>query len=647
MYNFSISAIVTNTIGAFTSLYNYFFEKESVILHLPLQKLGLKNIPAVPVDLPELPKTLLRLSNRQKEAKQAKAGLSREYTIQGVTDNAYSFAFEKEEIPFVGEHQLTQELQKAIQSMSLQTFVELNNIEKRLKNSHENANFSNFSDNQNPLLTSLSLDKPEQFSLAWTTFGNLYKNASKELLPFWAKSLTNAEEATQQFWAIVSQYSAAYNLLVVKKVDAENYAIFKNQFSTYWNEEIETIYQSKCLYIIDLTIYENIQPQTSEGAIRFTPATFTFLKQDIQTKNITPFAVVVSGYQGENRTFFEYKKSTDSTWIYALQAAKTSLTVYGIWFGHVYHWHIVNAAMTMTMFNNIPENHALYSILAPQSKYTIGFNESLLLLWKVIAPPTSITTSYQFLELINIFAKDRNFFDDDPKATLQRMGLKKEDFSDKKDWDKYPVIAYYLQIWDIVEEYATAFVMHTYQNNNAVIADSHLQNWINSSSNTNGGNVRGLPLMDNRESLLKVLTSLLYRKTVHGIPNLENSLMPSMTFVANYPPCLHSSLIPSPQSTLAIKDLLEYLPKTGIIGEMISFYYTFIYTTPYEPFIPLEGVDENLFFGKDIESPLNKALIKFRNDMVQFMKNYTLENSFAGLPVQETQINQWSLSVEV
>ena len=31
---------------------------------------------------------------------------------------------------------------------------------------------------------------------------------------------------------------------------------------------------------------------------------------------------------------------SDPAWLYALQAAKTSITVWGIWLGHVYHWHI-------------------------------------------------------------------------------------------------------------------------------------------------------------------------------------------------------------------------------------------------------------------------------------------------------------------
>ena len=53
----------------------------------------------------------------------------------------------------------------------------------------------------------------------------------------------------------------------------------------------------------------------------------------------------------------------DKAWLYALQAAKTSITVWGIWLGHVYHWHIVTAAMQMTMYNHLPAGHPLWPLL--------------------------------------------------------------------------------------------------------------------------------------------------------------------------------------------------------------------------------------------------------------------------------------------
>ena len=65
--------------------------------------------------------------------------------------------------------------------------------------------------------------------------------------------------------------------------------------------------------------------------------------------------------------------------------------MWGIWLGHVYHWHIVTAAMQMTMFENLPDGHRLYPLLQPQSQSLIDFDFVLLtFLWGQIAPPTPV-----------------------------------------------------------------------------------------------------------------------------------------------------------------------------------------------------------------------------------------------------------------
>src|SRR5208282_5195201 len=101
---------------------------------------------------------------------------------------------------------------------------------------------------------------------------------------------------------------------------------------------------------------------------------------------------------------------------------------------HVYHWHLVTAAMQMTMFNTLPTDHPIYQLLAPQSKYAIPFADVLLLLWAYIAPPTSISTPFQFLELANGYGAGRSYFDDDPKTTLASLGLVEADFTLKTPW---------------------------------------------------------------------------------------------------------------------------------------------------------------------------------------------------------------------
>ena len=620
-------------------LYRKYIKKERTILHLPLQELGFKNVPAFPIVLTEVAETLVNLLGRSREITQAKWGLSTIFTIKNFTANAYSFAFGKNESNTKEES--IKDLLSEVKKSSDVFYKSASFVETKLKK--EGTPYKALGSEK---LTTLSLDHPEQFSLSWTTFGNTYRDASTELLPEWSTTLTDANAATEAFFPIIAKYGVAYNLLILQKVTDKNYTTYKDYFSSFWTVDMDQLYQEENLYIIDLRIYTILEAQQSEGFDRFTPATFTWLKRDSKTKKITPFAIHVSGYNRNNEQFYRYASSSSAAWLYALQAVKTAVTVYGIWLGHVYHWHLVTATMVMTMYNSFSEINPISKMLAPQSKHIIGFNDVLLLLWKKAAPPTSIKTAHQFLELIDVFAKGRNFFDDDPKITIEKLGLDEADFTITESWDCYPIVGYLFSIWDIVEEYVTQFVRTAYPTDNSVINDKELQEWIEVSGKQDGGNIKGLPIMNSRASLTKVLTSILYRITAHGISRLDNTANPGMTFVGNFPPCLQSTHIPNPSSEFNTQELLEYLPNTGTIGEMITFYFTFVDSAPYEPIIPLSGVEGQLFFEGGMDNPINTDLVVFRNKLIAFIEAYTERNKIPNRPANSAQIHQWPMSIE-
>ena len=88
---------------------------------------------------------------------------------------------------------------------------------------------------------------------------------------------------------------------------------------------------------------------------------------------------------------------------------------------------------------------------------------------------------------------------------------------------------------------------------------------------------------------------------------------------------------------LSTAELLEYLPKTGTIGEMMTFYTTFIFSAPYVPFIPETGVKTNLFFPGGMDDPRNQALVAFREAVIDLIKGYD--------PIAP-QVHQWPLNIE-
>jgi Lipoxygenase len=571
-------------LAALALLYWFIF----VVHRLPLFLVGLGNLtslPAVPFRVAELPGTALMLGLRRKQTEQAMNGLSVPFTIGGRTAEAYVFMF------------------------------------------------GTASDKS---YTRLSLDTAEQFSMAWTTFAGVQEDAAP-LLPNLAKTLRDKEAATKQFWPMIARHGLSYNLIILENVTAARGDALKAELGAAWSDEMQALQAAGNLYVIDMTFFAKVPVSTVDGLPRFTPATLTFLRRE--DGDVVPFAIRVSGSNGAGTQHFV---PSDPAWLYALQAAKTSITVWGIWIGHVYHWHIVTAAMVMTMFQTLGASHIIRQLFGRQSDYLIGFDQFLLLDWS-IAPPTSLGTSAQFLQMLDAFAAGRPFFADDPKATLERLGLRKEDFTKHADWDEYPVVRYLLEIWDASERYVGAVIDANYATDEQVKSDTALQAWIAASGDPEQGNVAGLLPMETKAALKAVMTSLIFRITAHGASRLNQAANPYLTYVANFPPCLQKTDIPRPDTVMDEKQLLTYLPNTGTIGSLADFLFTFTYSTPYVPFIPLDGIDADLSFTGASAHACNDALIRFRRDIEQFMGLWGKDAGMEGPPAQ---IHRWPVNIE-
>lgn len=600
----------------------------SPIHHLPLRWIGLKNLPAYPIEIRTWADTLFKLLGRQKETLQAKRGLSHTYTIQGHTSTGYEFCFsaQTEKQKDAKMHELLKGVVDhpagAVSMLHAQVLKPSDEPSKELAGE---------------ALNGLFLDDPTQFGLSLTTFDDIYREAEPHLKE-WASVLDDVPEATRQFWPMIAGHGLVYNLLILRKLNSAEALRCKATFQSIWTDSLEAARGSGTLYLIDLTLFENLEHARVQGADRFTPATYTLLIQDPVTKALTPAAISVSGHGGARKQYYNPETSSRGAWIYALTAARTSVTVYGIMLGHIYHWHLIPAAMFMTFQNHLPADHPLYPLLDRQSHYLIGFNNTLLLLWSTIAPPTSVHGVRSFLELENQYALGRTFFEDDPKDTLRSLGIREEDFTTNEPWDQYPIVKTMLTVWDATERYVSTYVKTQYPDEASIARDEKLRAWITASGDPEEGNVAGLPEVKDWDSLIHVLTSILYRVTMHGASRLRTSDTPAFTFVSNFPPCLQSIDIPDPQKPLDTQELLARMPKTGTIGEMISFIYIFVFSSPYKPFIPLGGIDTELFSPPVMTNPCNQALKEFREVIAEVIG--------MRYGTRAPQLFQWPLNIE-
>ena len=605
---------------------------EIKIPQLPLRQHGLTHVPAVPLDFVGMLDTLLKLGGKVKQREQALQGLSKTITIGGTTAPAYAFLFG-------GEAADTNE---AAALEGIRAFLNrnplgiLSSLVDKLKAQEDKLVREAPTGGDN--LTGRSLDDPKQWSMGWTTFPDAYTLGLPHLNE-WAATLdvTQPDKATEAFFPTIARYGRSYNLILTKKVKISDVAPWRDLFGSAWTPALDAAADAGLLYVIDLRIYETLKPQQVGGFTRFTPSTVTVLVQDAVTKALTPELIRVAGGGNTPKIFGRRGSTTASAWLYALQAAKVSVTVYGIWIGHVYHWHLVTAAMLMTMFENLSAKNPVRKLLEPQSSYLIPFDGVLLLGYGSLAevPPTSIATAWQLLELVDLFARDRRYFDDDPTTTLERLGITESDFTVHEAWDQYPIVGDLLAIWQATGRYVNAYVDQAYATDQDVQRDKELQRWIDASGQGNDGNISGLPAMDSKDALRRVLHSLVYRIVAHGGSRLYRSANPALTFVANYPPCLQNGIIPDPADSFSTRDLLRYLPNTGTIGSMLHFYFIFFATPTYVPFVPLGGIETDLFFE---DAASNQALIDLRRFIVGF-----LERIDHGTP----QIYQWERHIEL
>jgi hypothetical protein len=599
---------------------------ESVVQRLPLRELGFEHAPAVPVDIHAMLDTVVKLGVKNKVYEQALQGLSKTYTIGGSTARAYNFFFGDEGA----------DAQRAAARERLHGLLQGHSSEIHPGLAAEKLDEGHAECAQAHDLTTLSLDDPKQWSLGWTTLPDVYSLGLPHL-DEWAATVDvdQPDKATEAFFPTIARYGRSYNLILPKKVHSADVSPWRELFGSAWTPALDAAAEAGLLYVIDLRIYETLQAQTVAGAPRFTPSTVTVLVQDPATKALTPELIRVAGGDNQPTIFSRQGPTTPSAWVYALQAAKVSVTVYGIWLGHVYQLHLVTAAMQMTMFNTLSPDNPARRLLEPQSSYLIPFDAVLLLQWAAAAPPTSIATGRQFLELIELYAKGRSFFDDDPTTHLEQLGLTASDFTVREPWDQFPIVGDLLAIWDATGRYVDTYVDAAYPSDQDVRRDEQLARWIAASGDAGGGNLRGLPAMDSKAALKRVLHSLIYRITAHGASRLFRSANPVLTFVANFPPTLQDARIPDPSDSFDTQALHRYLPNTGTIGSMMLFYFPFWASPPYVPLVPIGGPEAELWFDDEAR---NQALIDFRHFVIDFIEKYEPDSP---------QIWQWERNIEL
>ena len=130
--------------------------------------------------------------------------------------------------------------------------------------------------------------------------------------------VTQPDKATEAFFPTIARDGRSYNLILPKKVQSPDVGTWRGLFGDGWTPALDAAAKAGLLYVIDLRIYETLQPQKVAGFPRFTPSTVTVLVQDAATKTLTPELIRVAGGDNQPKTFSRQGSTTPSAWVYAL-----------------------------------------------------------------------------------------------------------------------------------------------------------------------------------------------------------------------------------------------------------------------------------------------------------------------------------------
>ena len=126
------------------------------VAHLPLRLFGLKDVPAIPIILEDIPKTLFKLNDREHEMEQAVNGLSNKYTIGEFTEIGKTFMFGRTHLKT--DINARDHLSNTIKKSTLEKISNRAYLEKRFSQKD-----SGYKDPQRDPVTRLSLEDAKQF----------------------------------------------------------------------------------------------------------------------------------------------------------------------------------------------------------------------------------------------------------------------------------------------------------------------------------------------------------------------------------------------------------------------------------------------------------------------------------------------------
>ncbi|KAG1658178.1 hypothetical protein FOA52_006939 [Chlamydomonas sp. UWO 241] len=360
-------------------------------------------------------------------------------------------------------------------------------------------------------------------------------------------------------------------------------------------------------------------------------------------------ATVLGNARGSTETAAYSPAQSETAFILAMQCVRTAFMQHLIWFGHVYHLHVLQGAASYTMYNTIETelpvglaNHPVRQLLDGFLDPTNLLNfDTALLAGFAPGPPTPVPV-FQLAYFYEVYSTsgpigNATLFSTVPKEIVKRSGLAVERFStpETADFKYYPLAGDSKQLWSMCRTGAKKTLGYFYPNDARVRDDKPLQAWLQAMLAPRGGNLRQVTednTIRTRSQLYDVAAQLMYQSLVHSVSKLQDYIIMALS-MAHLNEVMNIEQLFNATAEYSVTELLAATTNTEFFSASYGFICAFLGVESFTALVPSNYIYPDNTGSPDFEAErpfsstahpnaafsANKHLVQFKRDVSKWM----------------------------
>ena len=339
------------------------------------------------------------------------------------------------------------------------------------------------------------------------------------------------------------------------------------------------------------------------------------------SSDLMPVAIQVGQKPGESPVFYAQRGDTSAPGYWGWEMAKSVVQAADFnhheMFSHLGSTHLVSEAFCIATHRTLPPGHPLRCLLEPHFEGDLWINQiaASVIMGKgtfadlILAP--EITIQQQCAGQARL---DWDLMSMIPEVEIRERGL------DDPALD-FPYRDDAITIWEDIRTWIDEYVRVYYTDDAAVAGDTDLKAWLTEASTE--GKVRGIPDVKDRETLITVLTQVIF--TASAQHAAVNYLQKDQMAYAPFMPGMLSDVPREADRTYTAQDWFRMFP--GFIASFAQLYFLNVLGTVH--YRRLGDYRTNVFPHPEciVDDRARQALDRFRARLTETEKTITARNA--------------------